>query len=606
MIPLSREDRKREAFRLFEDGRYQEALRQCELLLEEGKDPAVDILAATSLFNTGRLEDAELFFRDLVQRMPGSSYVHSYLAKVLAARENEAAIGEYATAVLLDPDNQDALRSYAGYLAGRGDYAGALPVLKRLAALSRRLDDVRQLMHAFNELGRPEESLAAHAAFAGDRPEGPEYVSALFRAGNYPGAATAARALYEKTKDPAALRNYLRALARYDPGAAREAYSSCLQDTPDCEILLDYSNLLRERGDIAGALTIIRQILARSRRPGYRLAECDLLAAAGETTRALALYEQLIRDELSSKEDMDLLGTIIGRYRRALTKGVTADDGLRRFLAIVSSDLNAVSLVETARLYEERGEPAEARAWYYRAYRADFLTGGIAYAVFLSLHDEERECEKVMLYILANAKKSADLARVAAVATDRRGKMTRLRRLNERLIYRLGERRSALGSEGLALLARAYLIGAAASLEEGDYARCKHFCLSGIDVLPGLPQDVTPEDFLVLIRTCKERAVADRPIMNVVSGRMPAIPPESPAVHPVTARLGLSEMEQKLVDFLRIHRTATEMELRRLLGTRRVVGIVNRIVQKASADGISLIGKKGVGEDGEVYEYTGT
>jgi hypothetical protein len=37
-----------------------------------------------------------------------------------------------------------------------------------------------------------------------------------------------------------------------------------------------------------------------------------------------------------------------------------------------------------------------------------------------------------------------------------------------------------------------------------------------------------------------------------------------------------------------------------------VVGIVNKLVQKASAQGMNLIEKKGVGEDGEIYEYTGT
>jgi hypothetical protein len=48
------------------------------------------------------------------------------------------------------------------------------------------------------------------------------------------------------------------------------------------------------------------------------------------------------------------------------------------------------------------------------------------------------------------------------------------------------------------------------------------------------------------------------------------------------------------------------MDLRKLLGSRRVVGMVNQIIQKAASQGLSLIIKKGVGEDGEVYEYTGT
>jgi len=58
--------------------------------------------------------------------MPDSSYVHSYLGKILEERGDERAIAEYATAVHLDPTNQDALRSYAGYFLSRQDYRGAL------------------------------------------------------------------------------------------------------------------------------------------------------------------------------------------------------------------------------------------------------------------------------------------------------------------------------------------------------------------------------------------------------------------------------------------------------------------------------------------------
>jgi hypothetical protein len=79
-----------------------------------------------------------------------------------------------------------------------------------------------------------------------------------------------------------------------------------------------------------------------------------------------------------------------------------------------------------------------------------------------------------------------------------------------------------------------------------------------------------------------------------------------PPVKIITDQLGLSEQEQKIVEFLRSHRKASEIELRKLLGTRRVVGIVNQLIQKAALQGVSIIEKKGVGEDGEVYEYTGT
>ncbi len=43
-----------------------------------------------------------------------------------------------------------------------------------------------------------------------------------------------------------------------------------------------------------------------------------------------------------------------------------------------------------------------------------------------------------------------------------------------------------------------------------------------------------------------------------------------------------------------------------MLGTRRVVGVVNQLIRKASSQGMNLVSKKGIGEDGEIYEYTGT
>jgi hypothetical protein len=123
-----------------------------------------------------------------------------------------------------------------------------------------------------------------------------------------------------------------------------------------------------------------------------------------------------------------------------------------------------------------------------------------------------------------------------------------------------------------------------------------------MDVMPAYTAVIQPGDFLRLIRTCKEKSVADRPIMNAPQAhRRPAATAPS-----LTDQLGLSEQEQKIVGFLRSHRKATEMELRTLLGTRRVVGIVNRLVQKAVKQGVHLIEKKGVGENGEIYEYTGT
>ena len=44
--------------------------------------------------------------------------------KCLMPEKDEGAIAEFATAVHLDPTNQDALRSHAGYLIALKDYRG--------------------------------------------------------------------------------------------------------------------------------------------------------------------------------------------------------------------------------------------------------------------------------------------------------------------------------------------------------------------------------------------------------------------------------------------------------------------------------------------------
>jgi tetratricopeptide (TPR) repeat protein len=604
MIPASRDDRKKEAFRLFEDGRYQESLDVCNTLFEGEKDSAVEVLAATNLYYTGRFEDAEVFFRDLSQKMQESSYIHSYLGKVLEARKDEGAITEYALAVHLDPTNQDALRSYAAYLISHKDYRGSLPVLRRLVQLGKKPADVQHLMRVLIESGEPQEALAISAMLGGDAQKTPEYIDALIKTQNFPAAAELAFRIYRETQDPQIHRKYLETLSRYDVQASLGAYESHIQKEPDEEILFDYILLLQTKGDYTRALAALKPLLERKGDPLYRMVECDLFAESGNESKALESFENLIRRELGSKNDLDLLARIIDKYRRYLKTHVPPGEARRRFLTVVSEDANVVSLLETGRFFEDAGNAGEARSWYYRAYRADFLAGGPDYANFLLTHGEERECEKVMLYVLSNVKKSTDVGRVASVILDKKGKMYRMKRLMEQLVKKLEERRATLNSDGLELLAIAFFQSATNAEEEMDYAGCKYFCLCGMDVMPAHARSIHLDDYLHLIRTCKERSVADRPIMHTPQAQKR--PVVVPPVTLIADQLGLSEQEQKIVEFLRSHRKASEMDLRKLLGTRRVVGVVNQLIQKASSRGLSLIDKKGVGEDGEVYEYTGT
>jgi hypothetical protein len=525
-------------------------------------------------------------------------------ARWLEGKGDEGAIAEYALAIHYDPTNQDALRSYAGYLLLRKDYRGAVPVLRRLVPLSRKESDAKNLIKALIGIGDAHSALSAHRSLIGDQVTGTEYLDALILTGDYPAAAAGALEIYHRTGDPAPLQKYLAALAQYDIPASLEAYeANGVESMADPAILADYALLLSASGLGAKALAVCDRLLRHSNEPAYRLLVNNIRALHDRPGIAIAGFEQLITDELKSKNDLDLLSRIIGNYRILLLKSMQHEQAEKRFLAVVSKDINVASLLETARFYEDLKNPAEARSWYYRAYRADFINGGMEYAQFLAAAGEIRECEKVMLYILSNIKRSQDLHRVAAAIVDTARPMHRMRRLMDNLIHRLDERKMNLNSDGLELLAVAFLIAAQQALEDGEYADCKRFCLKGLDVLPSHTNAIRPDDFLSLINTCKERAIADRPVIDQPfvkkSGQ------KIPAVQQIRDELDLDEQEQKIVEFLRSHKKATELDLRKALSSRRVAGIINRLIQKAAIKNISVIVKKGVGEEGEVYEYDG-
>jgi len=603
MIPSTPDQEKREAFRLFEDGRYRESLQCCSHLLESERDPALEVLYATNLYYTGRLDDAEVSFRDLAQKMPDSSYVHSYLAKVLEEKGDEAAIAEYALAVHLDPTNADALRSYAAYMLSRGDCRGALPVLRRLVYSGRNSADARNLVRALIEIGNAEEALSTHAEFVNETAQTDEYINALLLAQDYRKASIEALEGYRQSGKTELLRKHLAALARFDPDSALAAYEEHSRNTTDNGVLADYALLLSQSGKGEKALQICSRLLTTPASAEHRLLACDLNALHGSRDNALSMYENLIMDELRQKNDLALIGMIIGNYRQFISRSLPVGEALARFLALVSRDVNTPGLLETARFYEDLKNPAEARSWYYRAYRADFLNGGLEYARFLAQNNDMRECEKVMLYILSNVKRSQDINRVAAVIVDKGHPLHRMHRLMDHLIRRLDERRMSLTTEGLELLSIAFLIAAKNALDESDYATCKRFCLRGIDVLPAHTRSIRPDDFISLVTECKEHAIADRPVIDQPVMKRSAT--QAPALGEIMGELDLDEKEQQILGFLHAHKKATELELRKALSNRRIAGIVNRLIQKAAAKNMTVIVKKGLGDEGEVYEYGG-
>jgi len=596
-------ERKRQAFQQYEEGNYEESYALCIVLLGENQEPQVEVLAATNLFNLGRLEEAELHFRDLARKMPDSSHVHGFLGKVLREKGDDGAVAEFSTAVRLDPDNQDALRNYIKCLVDTRDYRRSLPAQRRLATHSRREDDCRDLIATLIAVGEGAEALDQYQKFPSLKANAdPLFIDALIAAGEFVKAGEAASAEFERSGTREFLRKYLAVLSRYNVDQALSGYrDACMMGT-DHGIAKDYVNLLISVRENEEALRMCRALVTDNKDPDseLRLIECRLLAGLGKKEEARSTYEELIRSGIGSAGTDATLRDALPLYREFLLTYYPKNETLKTFTSVVSPGANPVCLYETGNLYEQLGDTTEARGWFYRAYRSDFLTGGLEYASFLARHKEWRECEKVMLYILSNIKRSQDIVRVAQVTTG--GNMIHhTPRLLFRLIERLEERRDKLPAEGLEFLAVAYLVAGTNAISEGNYPACKRYCLQGIDILPAYSTCITTADFVAVLGRCKERAIVDLPVMGDAEGSAGIPAREMPQVR----ISGLEPQEEKILEFLKLHRNPSETDLRKLLGTRRVTGIMNRLIAKSVAQGVRHVAKRGSGEQGEIYEYTG-
>ena len=168
----------------------------------------------------------------------------------------------------------------------------------------------------------------------------------------------------------------------------------------------------------------------------------------------------------------EALRQVLRSYLRYISQQFQPEDARKRFLSFVPGDTNVVCLEETARMYRELGETDEAKSWYYRAYRADYLNGGLPYAEFLAsvvTTASARKCCSISSQMSGNPLISAE---VAAAVTENNAALQRMRRLTRRLIRRLEERRQTLSSNDRECLAAAYRCEAADALSRDDYAAC--------------------------------------------------------------------------------------------------------------------------------------
>ena len=597
------------ALELFNAGKYDEVIS----FSSGTADPALMLLSARSYAACGKYDIAESLLRSLVRIMPGSSYVHSYLGDVLLACGKEEAEAEYARAISLDAENIPAVRQYADLVISRGDLRGAIPALRTLVRHSGSEEDVRKLMRTLTSVGEAEEAAAIHRRNFGEDTCSVEYIEALMAVGEYQKALNLALRGWTETKDTAYLRLDLEALSAIDKDAAEKAYRSALDSFEEADIADDnvsairFSFVLLEkyRENYDAAEFELSQLLGPDADAVYYLLSAELAAKKEDGERASAIYRSLIESLMAKDTDWETAELVIDRYTAFLSAVRSKEEVAGVISVVLSVYPQAVCLAKIGEAYENAGASLQAKDWFYRAYRADYLRGGLAYAGYLKRSGACREADTVIRYIVTNAASVSDLEYAADVILNGDSALYQLeksRGLVQKSLAGVSER---LTSKGREMLAAVYLYSAVDALECGNYEDCKWFCLSGIDVLPCYPETISIQDFSDILARVKGRAISERPILMEKAAEASGETEEIPQSGEEEILPNLDEREKKLLAFLREHREATEMDLRSVLDTRRVAGIVNGLLAKTAEFGVTLIEKRGVGERGEVYGYVG-
>ena len=612
------------AMALFDKGEYDAVLS----VASGTTDPALMLLAARSYLATGKLDIAETLLRSLLGIMQNSSYLHSYLGDVLTAKEGKgsaAAAAEYAAALSIDPDNKAAVRSYADALIAKEDLRGAIPALRAVVRAENKPEDIKRLEELFLKVGKPEETISYHLRFFGADAVSLPYVEALFAAKEYQKCLEAAHRGWDAEGNTAYLRIYLEALSAADKNAAEKAYREALDSfeeegvSDDNVTSIRFSYILLEKllGDRRALDYELDKLLTDDADAVFHLVAAEIETDAGNTDAASGIYRKLLEKVLSEDSpDWDLTDLIIDRFTAFLGKTRNPEEVAGIISVTLSPYPKAPALAKIGEAYEAAGYHSQAKDWYYRAYRADIVRGGIAYAGYLKRADEIREADTILRYIFTNTKSTAELEAVSDAVLSGISELYKLQRSRELVQKKLSAASDELSAAGREMLASLYLYSALDALESRNYEDCKWFCLAGIDVLPCYPDKIHIQDFTDILTRAKGRALSERPIlMEKAAAQAEEAEAEEPtaAAAPAAASAetdepllpNLDEREKKILSFLREHREATEMDLRAVLDTRRAAGLVNALIEKTAALGVSVIEKRGVGDRGEIYGYVG-
>lgn len=326
---------------LFNAGKYKEVIS----FASGTSDPGLLLLAARSYTETGQYDTAEYLLKDLIRVMPTSSYLHSYLGRVLEHLNPAGAAEEYATALILDSENKPALRRYAALLLEREDLRGAIPSLRALVKLENRPEDIRKLMNILTLVGEPEEAIALHLQNFGDDAFSHEYIDALYAEKEYQKAMRLSLRAWHEQKDTGYLRQSLEALSALDPSGASRAYRSALDSLEEAKISDDtvlqirFSFVLLEKllGNYAAAKFELSELLKIKSDPVYRLLAAELDGRLGNGEAANAIYRELIA-ELCTSEDADpLLQELVITRFTAFLSTVRSKEEVAGIISIILS-----------------------------------------------------------------------------------------------------------------------------------------------------------------------------------------------------------------------------------------------------------------------------
>ncbi|HWQ64429.1 MAG TPA: hypothetical protein VN429_08425 [Methanospirillum sp.] len=584
-----------EAFKLFEQEQYSACLDLIQSTPQRLIDTRIRILEAICLYSTGSLDEAEVCLRDLRSRVPDSSEVCLYLGKVLERKGDEGARAEFAEAVRLAPDQTEGIRRYARYLTGAGDHRAALCLLKRLVLFTGKGEDIAGLMHCYSALGFFEEGIARYKQAGAPDECFRIYLNLLFASGRYQELTDEIeRSPNKHDRDLIILS--CEARVHIDPDKADQEFLIHLRKNPSAELASHYTRYLESRGLIQEALGVWSTWLARSENPAYQLQGASLIESVSGPEQALELYSQF----LFGRENHDSLnlGTWLSSFRELLVKSRGSTVALDETLTRIRPDLHPAIQVGIAEWCEEERRHKDAKRLFLQAFRSDLTNSGFSYAKYLGRNSEKREQKKILGYILKTIRKARDLEMIA-------GKILTLTEPDPDLISLLNQRFegivSLLSQKGRELYARCLSLESQHELQAGSPDKALKHALTGLSIVPVDASSVAESLFTLLVAS-KTQVLPD----FIPSQICPATKPQGSLSN--TGQISLSWLdpgEEAVVEYLRKHRVCNEMDLRKVAGTRRVAGLMNRIMRKSEEHGIHLADKEGYSEFGEMYRYAG-